>query len=239
VTISDEFSIWSARVVEVQRGYQTLFRCPVRGRDFNDAPEERIRQGLLHFFVELTKDVPFVLGAERQRHDIDLRWPTSDDFRPASAPLLIVETKVDWVAGDATNQQLARYLRETKADCGVVFTGRRLWQLDITAHGFQTEEMTSLTQLADLVRRRADHDPLAAERLDFEAARAGDLNALAKLVSRLRFATFVLDIGGRETRCRDLRFSADALEFRTADYYARQRTRVSRTEVSRLVSVEA
>lgn len=237
--ISDEFPTWSARVVEVQRGYQTLLRCPVRGRDFNDAPEERIRQGLLHFFVELAKEVPFVLGAERQRHDIDLRWPMSDDFRPASAPLLIVETKVDWVAGDATNKQLARYLRETKADCGVVFTGRRLWQLDITSDGFHTEEMTSLSELTDLVRRRAEHDPLAAERLDFEAARAGDLNALGKLVSRFRFATFVIEISGRESRCRDLRFCADALEFRAADYYARQRTRVSRTEVSRLVRVEA
>jgi len=239
VTISDEFPTWSARVVEVQRGYQTLLRCPVRGRGFNDAPEERIRQGLLHFFVELEKEVPFVLGAERQRHDIDLRWPTSDDFRPASAPLLIVETKVDWVAGVATNQQLARYLRETKADCGIVFTGRRLWQLDITTDGFQTAEMTSLSELADLVRGRAADDPLAAERLDFEAARAGDLSALVRLVSRFRFATFVIDIGGREIRCRDLRFSGDAIEFRAADYYARQRTRVSRTEVSRLVSVEA
>lgn len=237
--ICDEFPTWSARVVEVQRGYQTLLRCPVRGRDFTDGPEERIRQGLLHFFVELAKEVRFVLGAERQRHDIDLRWPTSEEFRPASAPLLIVETKVDWVAGDATNHQLARYLRETKADCGIVFTGRRLWRLDLTAGGEQTGEMQSLAELAELVRRRAEHDPLAVERLDFEAASAGDLNSLAKLVARFRFATFVVDINGRETRCRDLRFSGDAVEFRPADYYARQPTRVSRTEVLRLIRVEA
>lgn len=239
MAISDEFLAWSARVLEVPREHRTLLRCPVRARDFHDAPEERIRQGLLHFFVDLAKDIPFVLGAERQRHDIDLCWPPTEGFCPASSPLLIVETKVDAVASAGTNKQLERYLRETDADCGVVFTGRRLWKLDLTASGPRTAEMKSLAELAALVRQRSEHDPLAAARVDFAAARAGDLQSLEKLFARFRFATFVVEIAGRETRCRNLRFTAETIEFHPAEQYARQRSRVSRTDVSRLVGIEA
>jgi hypothetical protein len=236
--ISEEFAIWVNRVVEVTQGYQTLLRCPVRLRNFVKTPEEQIRQGLLHFFVDLASHVQFELGAERQRHDIDLGWQTSAGFRPASAPLLIVETKVDQVAGEATDQQLLRYLQETNADCGVVFTGRRLWALEITANGCQRREMNSLRELSELVEHRARQDPLAGDRQHFHAAAAGDLDALAKLVVAYPFATFVLNVDGREARCRNLRFSNGALEFRPADYYARHPSCVPRETVAHLVCLE-
>jgi hypothetical protein len=234
VALVDEFKEWSARLVEISREHRVLLRCPVRQREFVDGPEERIRQALLHFLLNLTTEVEFVLSAERERHDIDLRWPTSDEFRPTTPPLLIVETKVDVAAGDWTNAQLSRYLQETTGNCGVVFTGRRMWRLDLTPDGPRSVVMASLSELAALVRTRAGLDPLAAARTEFEAACRGDLDALRSLVTQFPYATFVLCIAGRDTWCRHLRFNADAIEYRPADHYVRRSLRAARTDVTRL-----
>lgn len=227
----DEFSEWKARLVEVQQEHRVLLKCPVRRRDLVDGPEERIRQGLLHFFVELAKTTPYELRAEYQRHDIKLHWPKSDGFRPRVPPLLIVETKVDGAAVEATNRQLTRYLNETAGDCGVVFTGYRMWRLELSPDGPRQVQMSSLTELADLVRTRATFDPLADERARFWSAVGGNLESLKYLVARFPYATFVLSIGGRETRCRCLRFSAGSIEYRPADQFVRKPVRIADTDV--------
>jgi hypothetical protein len=98
--------------------------------------------------------------------------------------------------------------------------------------------MASLSELAALVRMRAGLDPLAATRTDFEAARRGDLDALQSLVTQSSYATFVLCIAGRETRCRRLRFHADAIEYWPADRYVRAPLQAARTDVTRLIRIE-
>lgn len=237
--LSDEFRRWEARVVEVAREHHLALRCPVRDRELLDGPEERIRQALLHFFVELARTVPFVLGAERERHDIDLRWPTSQEFKPVVAPMLIVETKVDGAAGDTTNAQLERYLRETAADCGVVFTGARMWRLTLASSNERSlAPMHSLDDLANLVRARAALDPLALARTDFAAASAGEIGCLRRLAERYPYATFVLSVGGREVACRHLRFSEDSIQYRPAGRYTHRPTRIPMRDVGALLRLE-
>jgi hypothetical protein len=239
VALEVEFRAWESRVVEVSRGHRLVLRCPVRDREVFDGPEERIRQALLHFFVHLGRTVEFLLGAERARHDVDLRWRTSRELSPTLPPLLIVETKVDGVAGDSTNDQLARYLAETSGECGVVFTGRRMWRLTIAADGARSvSPLQSLADLADLVRQRALLDPLAQARPDFRAASEGDIGALRRLVARYPFETFVLSIGGREVPCRQLKFSDESIQYRPAGQHTRHPTSVPRREVARLLRIE-
>ncbi len=238
MSLDDEFADWKARIVEVRREHRVLLRCPVRGREFVDAPEERIRQGLLHYLLEVALEVEFELGAERERHDIDLRWPAPLNFRAPMPPLLIIETKVDHVAGDWTNTQLARYLEETSGKCGVVFTGRRMWRLTLTPSGMQSEPLASLADLASLVRERATTDPLESARADFNAACAGDVGALRRLVERYPYATFVVARGGVEVACRHLRFGPDGIAYRSAGQHTLRPPTIATGEFDHLVRIE-
>lgn len=239
VPLVDEFAEWSARVMEVARGHAVLLRCPVRNREFVDGPEERIRQGLLHFLIDLAREVEVELGAERERHDIDLRWPTHPSLRPSLAPLLIIETKVDHVAGDWTNTQLGRYLGETGGDCGVVFTGRRMWRLSVASSGTQSMvTLDSLGDLAALVRERAATDPLAPARDDFRLACEGEIGALRRLAARYRYATFVLAVGGVELACRHLRFEPDGIAYRPAGRHMHRPLTMKTQDLERLVRIE-
>jgi len=237
LSLDDEFEHWAARVIEVPREHSVRLRCPVRGREFVDGPEERIRQGLLHYLLEVALEVDFKLGAERERHDIDLRWPGLPNF-PAPTPLLIVETKVDHVAGDWTNTQLARYLAETGGELGVVFTGRRMWRLTLAPSGMRSVPLASLADLAALIRDRVAIDPLSAARGDFNAACAGDVDALRRLVERYRYATFVLVLRGVEVACRGLRFGPQGIAYRSAGQHTLRPSTIATGEFERLVRIE-
>lgn len=238
MSLDGEFADWAGRVVEVAREYRVLLRCPVRGREFVDGPEERIRQGLLHYLLDLALEVDFELGAERERHDIDLRWPAPPNFRAPTPPLLIVETKVDHVAGDWTNTQLSRYLAETSAECGVVFTGRRMWRVTLTRSGMQSVPLASLADLASLVRERAATDPLALARGDFSAACAGDVAALRRLVERYPYATFVVARGGVEVASRHLKFAPRSITYRSAGQHTLRPSTIATEDFGRLVRIE-
>ncbi len=235
--IIDEFRGWLAKVVEVPREHRVLLRCPVRNRDFIDGPEERIRQGLLHFLIGLADKGEFVLAAERDRHDIDLRWPAVPEFRPPVPPLLIVETKVDTASGD-WDGQLERYLNETGGDCGIIFTGRRMWTRVRANNSFESVRLDSLEDLALVVRRRAAMDPLAFVRKQFDAACGGSVEALRTLVAQYPYATFLLQIGDLEVACRNVHFAADSLEYRPAGHYTRHVARVDTQRIARLLRVE-
>jgi len=103
-------------------------------------------------------------------------------------------------AGD-WNGQLLRYLRESGGDCGVVFTGQRMWKLTPEAASHRVAPLSSLTDLAALIRDRAAMDPLALVRADFVAGCDGELDAIQRLSQRLPIhTTFVLSIRGNELR---------------------------------------
>jgi len=237
VSLADEFCEWERKVVEVVREFRTLLRCPVRARELVDGPEERIRQGLLHFLVRLSGDVGFLLDAERNRHDIDLHWSIPPECRPPIPPMLIVETKVDGAGGD-WNGQLLRYLRESGGDCGVVFTGQRMWKLTPEAASHRVAPLSSLTDLAALIRDRAAMDPLALVRADFVAGCDGELDAIQRLSQRYRYTTFVLSIRGNEVACRQLRFSESSFTYRPATHHTHVLSEVNIREVERLVRIE-
>jgi hypothetical protein len=232
----EEFAEWRARVVELTREYRVFLRCPIRNRDFVAAKEEYIRQALLHFLLAI--DVKFDLYAERERHDIELRWSLCPDFRPPIAPLLIIETKVDEVAGEQTNDQLSQYLKETNCDCGVVFTGNRMWWLEVSNAGRQSMNLDSLVDLATIIRERATIDPLFNGRDDFKAACEGDIGALRRLVERYRYATFVVSRCGEELACRNLRFEPKDVMYRPAKKHTRSPKTMRTQEIDRLVRIE-
>lgn len=238
MSLDNEFLAWRRRIVEVAREHRRLLLCPVRTREFVDGPEERVRQGLLHFLVDLSKDIGFELCAERERHDIDLRWPMPRDLRPPIPPMLIIETKVDETAGQWTNKQLGQYLAETNGDCGIVFTGRRMWQLNMVGTQYQSAPLSSLGELVNLIQARAKIDPLEGVHVDFAAAQGGDIAALRRLVARYRYATFVLRVCDREVPCRNIRIDGDVLEYRPAGQHVQRPLRANVRDVKQLVRIE-
>lgn len=235
--LAAEFSRWATRVVAEQRGYSRVLTCPVRKRGVVDGPEERIRQGLLHFLLDLQGRFRFLLDAERNRHDIELRWMHPPDFCPPTPPLLIVETKVDHVAGQSTNSQLQGYLEGACCDCGIVFTGHRMWQLNRTVSSFVQKPLAGLSDLATLIDTRSQLDPFRAQMENFILASQGDLSALKRLTTAYRHATFDLIVGGQLASYTQVHVEPDVIRCRPARQFVRNPLVFPHQLVERLVRV--
>ena len=130
----------------------TFAICPYRGNIYFPLhkPEEKVRLALLIFLKSIENDT-FRVEIEIERYDITLLNQTIGSLIHYAPPALIIETKRQEINLIECKHQLVRYMKDKKANFGLLFNCSQAFFIEQKKGEFTEKEVKTPNEIINLI----------------------------------------------------------------------------------------
>lgn len=175
----------SQKLVFHEKNYAKYTKCLVRGIDLlvSGKPEEIVRQVILYFLINESSLFPRLIDIKVEHNSWDVaiyKKLDEENFKPFQPPSVIIEVKREEANLLNHENQILRYLRESRSEIGILFNGKKTVAYQKNEHGdFIAKNLSSIAHIPNVIQQ--GNTTIKQDLLDFKKAQDGDVNSFINL----------------------------------------------------------